>query len=107
VVFGLAAEAETYARMAEMDAALACAREAVAQAERAGGIELIEEVLHLHARMALARGDVEEARSSLRRALAEVEAKVRRLSDESWRTKYLAASPAREILADARTQGMV
>ena len=107
VVFGLAAEAETYARMAEMDAALVCAREAVAQAERAGGIELIEGVLHLHARMALARGDVEEARSSLRRALAEVEAKVRRLSDESWRTKYLAASPAREILADARTQGMV
>lgn len=107
VVFGLAAEAETHARMDEMDTALACAREAVAQAERAGGIELIEEVLHLHARMALARGDVEEARSSLRRALAEVEAKVRRLSDESWRTKYLAASPAREILADARTQGLV
>jgi len=43
---------------------------------------------------AIAAGDTASAREALTRAVAEVRRKARRIRDEGWRARYLAAPPA-------------
>jgi hypothetical protein len=51
-------------------------------------------------------GDDATARAALRRAFIEVQRKARRLHDAGWRTRYLEATPACDILAEARQAGV-
>ena len=65
-----------------------------------------EEVLFIHARAARAAGAESVAREALRRAHIEVQRKARRLRDSAWRTRYLRAPPARDIIQEAQKAGV-
>ncbi|MSP58873.1 MAG: tetratricopeptide repeat protein [Myxococcales bacterium] len=100
VAFGLIAEGLALARSGRREEAADRSAEAVALCD-AGRVDEAEEVLFHHARLAAGAGRSDEAAASLARARAEVRKKAARLRDEQWRSRYLAAPPASEILEDS------
>ena len=105
-VYGLCAEALALARAGRQQEALARSTQAVALFDSDRDVDSPEEVLFIHARTARAAGAESVAREALRRAHAEVQRKARRLRDPSWRARYLAAPPARDIVAQAQKAGV-
>ena len=105
-VYGLCAEALALRRAERTQEALARSTQAVALFESGRDVDSPEEVLFIHARTAYAAGAESVAREALRRAHAEVQRKARRLRDAGWRARYLAAPPARDIIAEAQKAGV-
>jgi hypothetical protein len=89
-------------RIGRLDEALDCSTGAVSLIDAGRDVDGPEEILYLHAQVARSAGRSEPSRAALRRAFVEVQRKARRLHDQTWRARYLAAPPAREILAGAR-----
>jgi tetratricopeptide (TPR) repeat protein len=104
--YALCAEARALAQAGRPAEALARSTEAVALFDSGRDVDSPEEILFLHARTAAAAGAVEVERDALRRAHTEVLRKARRLRDSGWRARYLAAPPARDIVAAARAAGV-
>ncbi|MGZ3407884.1 MAG: tetratricopeptide repeat protein, partial [Polyangia bacterium] len=105
-VYGLCAETLALLRAERAQEALARSTQAVALFESGRDVDSPEEVLFIHARAARAAGAESVAREALRRAHTEVQRKARRLRDPAWRARYLAAPPAREIIAEAQKAGV-
>jgi tetratricopeptide (TPR) repeat protein len=105
-VYGLCAEALSLERADLPHEALVRSAEAVALFDSGRDVDCPEEILHIHARIARAAGERQVAREALRRAFTEVQRKARRLHDDEWRARYLAAAPARLILLDAHDAGV-
>ena len=105
-VYGLCAEALALERAGRHEDALARSTEAVALFDSGRDVDSPEEILFLHARTARAAGAEAAARDALRRAYIEVQRKARRLRDHGWRSRYLAAPPARDIVAEAQKAGV-
>jgi tetratricopeptide (TPR) repeat protein len=78
--------------------------EAVRLLDSSRSTEGSEEILHIHARLSRAAGRESEATRALTRAHEELQSKARRLRDPALRAQFLAASPAKEILADANAR---
>ncbi|HEY7956885.1 MAG TPA: protein kinase [Polyangia bacterium] len=100
--YGLCAEALSLVRIGRLEEALDCSTGAVNLIDAGRDVDGPEEILYLHAQVARSAGRSEPSRAALRRAFVEVQRKARRLHDQTWRARYLAAPPAREILAGAR-----
>jgi tetratricopeptide (TPR) repeat protein len=81
------------------------AQQAVALLERSHAPEGSEEILFHTARLLAAAGRSDEAKATLGRAHEELTNKARRIKDPALRARYLAASPAREILAEVGYHG--
>jgi Tfp pilus assembly protein PilF len=105
-VYGLCAEALALMRAGRPQEALSRSTQAVALFDSGRDVDTPEEVLYIHARAAKAASATTVAREALKRAHGEVQRKARRLRDESWRTRYLSAPPAREIVAEAHRAGI-
>jgi tetratricopeptide (TPR) repeat protein/class 3 adenylate cyclase len=105
-VYGLCAEALALMRAGRPQEALSRSTQAVALFDSGRDVDTPEEVLYIHARAAKAASATTVAREALKRAHGEVQRKARRLRDESWRTRYLQAPPAREIVAEAHRAGI-
>ena len=93
-------------RAARHEEALARSTEAVALFDSGRDVDSPEEILFIHARTARAAGNSAVQRDALRRAHLEVQRKARRLRDHGWRARYLAAPPARDIVAAAQEAGV-
>jgi hypothetical protein len=106
LAYGLCAEALALARSNRHQEALARSTQAVALFESGRDVDSPEEVLFIHALAARAAGAESVAREALRRAHSEVQRKARRLRDPSWRARYLAAPPARDIIKEAQKAGV-
>jgi predicted ATPase/tRNA A-37 threonylcarbamoyl transferase component Bud32 len=100
-IYGHAIEALALARMGRLVEAEAQAQAAVRLMDSARAHEGADEILFIHARLARGSGRHEAAAASLARALDEVHARARRMKDPDLRRIYLAAPPARDILASA------
>jgi serine/threonine protein kinase/predicted ATPase len=104
--YGLAAEALAWERIGRLDEAKKSSAAAVELVDSGRDIDCPEEILFIHARVARSAGDDAGARTALRRAFVEVQRKARRLHEPSWRSRYLEAPPARDILAAAHDAGV-
>jgi tetratricopeptide (TPR) repeat protein len=105
-VYGLCAEALALMRAGRPQEALSRSTQAVALFDSGRDVDTPEEVLFIHARAAAAASAITVAREALKRAHAEVQRKARRLRDEGWRARYLAAPLARAIVAEAQRAGI-
>jgi tetratricopeptide (TPR) repeat protein len=105
-VYGLCAEAMALGRAGRHQEALARSTQAVALFESGRDVDSPEEILFIHARTAHAAGAESVAREALKRAHLDVQRKARRLRDPAWRARYLAAPPARDIVAEAQRLGV-
>jgi eukaryotic-like serine/threonine-protein kinase len=105
-VYGLCAETLSLLRANRNQEALARSTQAVALFESGRDVDSPEEVLFIHARAARAAGADSVAREALRKSHLEVQRKARRLRDPAWRARYLAAPPARDIIAEAQRAGV-
>ena len=104
-VYGLAAEALALLREGDVPEARRAAEAAVALIDAGRDVDSPEEIFFTFARVAEAAGARAEATDALTRAVAEVRRKARRIHDEAWRARYLAAAPAAIILAPAAASG--
>jgi tetratricopeptide (TPR) repeat protein len=104
--YGLVVHALALARSGRAAEALRCSLGAVEIVDSGRDLDCPEEILHLHAQVARAAGDGARERDAVRRAYVEVQRKARRLRDDGWRARYLAAHPAREIVLAARAAGV-
>ena len=104
--YGLCAEALSLDRAGRAAEGLERATRAVALVDSGRAVDGPEEVLFIQARVAGHAGETRVARDALRRSFIEVQRKARRLHDEGWRTRYLAAPPAKDILDAAREAGL-
>jgi tetratricopeptide (TPR) repeat protein len=100
-VYGLAAEALAQLRRGDLVEARRSAQLAIGLLDAGRDVDSPEEILYVFARIAEAAGVPREAKEALTRALAEIRKKARRIHDDSWRARYLAAPPASLILAHA------
>jgi tetratricopeptide (TPR) repeat protein len=75
-------------------------RRAVELLEGSHAPEGAEEILYHYGRILLAAGRKDDAGATLRRARERLLAKARRIKDPTLRARFLAASPARDILAE-------
>jgi tetratricopeptide (TPR) repeat protein len=105
-VYGLCAQALALLKAQRPDEALERSKEAVALCDSGRDVDSREEIFHIHARVARAAGEHQTAKEALRRAFLDVQRKAKRLHDESWRRRYLAAAPARQILDEAQQAGV-
>jgi tetratricopeptide (TPR) repeat protein len=103
--YGLIAEAVALEKAGQHADALERAQSAVALVDSGRDIDSPEEIFHLQAKVARAAGNETVHRAAIRRAFVEVQRKARRLHDQTWRTRYLEATPARDIQREAREAG--
>jgi eukaryotic-like serine/threonine-protein kinase len=103
-IYALAAQALALARLGQRARAAELSAAAVHKLDAARAGEGAEEILHIHARLSRAAGREAEAALSLERAHQEILSKARRLKDDAVRSRFLLASPAREILADVASR---
>jgi hypothetical protein len=106
-VYGLSAEALAHLRAGDIASARRAAEAAVALLDAGRDVDSPEEILLTFAEVADAAGARTEAEEALLRAVAEVRKKARRIRDEGWRNRYLAADPAAKILARVTQGGSV
>jgi predicted ATPase/class 3 adenylate cyclase len=99
-IFGLAAQGLALAKLGRAAEGAALAARAVALQNEARQPEGAEQILHIHAMICEQAGNLEDARSSARRAHEEVQAKAKRLRDTQLRDIYLASPTATAIAAD-------
>jgi tetratricopeptide (TPR) repeat protein len=101
-IHGLAVVALALAKLGRPIDAADHAAAAVQLLDATRAMEGADEILFIHARLARAAGRTDEAAEALRRAHDEVQSKARRIKDAVLRQAFLAAPPARDILAAAR-----
>jgi tetratricopeptide (TPR) repeat protein len=105
-VYGLMTEALAHLKVGDPARGFQRSQAAVAILDAGLTVDGPEEVFQTNALLARALGNEALANEMLRRALGEVQRKARRLRDEGWRARFLAAAPARDIVAAAHAAGV-
>lgn len=99
-MYGLTAQGLALRELGRLGEAAEVAGRAVEVLDRSHAPEGSEEILYHYARILLAAGRAGDAAAALRRSHDELQAKARRIKDPALRARFLAASPARDILAE-------
>jgi eukaryotic-like serine/threonine-protein kinase len=96
-IYGLAIQARALERLGRADEAVKASRRAIELLDAAAHPTGKEQILHFHAGVCEAAGQLEEARDAIARARAEVKAKAARLKSRELRDSYLQSSVPMDI----------
>ncbi|HUS67683.1 MAG TPA: protein kinase [Kofleriaceae bacterium] len=96
-IYGLAAQGVALARLGRAAEGAALTAQAVELQSQGGQPEGAEQILLFHAQVSEQAGRLDDARTALRAASAEVSRRAERLADQALRTTYLGSRTARAI----------